>query len=153
VALDSAFAMAWSQLSRSYSNLYYNVVRKEPGSARRAKEALDRAEALSPGSPVVRRARYTYLANVLNDQAGALQEIDGMLRVSPNDPTLLALSAGGDLGRGELGTALAKLERARDLDPRSAIVLTNLTQVYAMLDRGADGSRPARRWSAFARST
>jgi tetratricopeptide (TPR) repeat protein len=100
--------------------------------------ALARAEELAPGSGFARRARYIYLTNVVGDQAGAIAELDDMLRTYPNDATLLATSAQFDRQRGELGTALAKLERARDLDPRQGNVLSNLSSVYVALGRYAD---------------
>ena len=138
VALDSAFATAWSLLSGRYSVLYSNSVDKGSALARRAKEALDRAERLAAGAMHVRRARVSYLASVVNDVPGSTAELDGMLRVTPNDPTLLARSANGDLLRGELGASLAKLERARDLDPRSRIVQRGLVNLYMALDRAPD---------------
>jgi len=51
---------------------------------------------------------------------------------------LLTLSANGDLERAELGTALAKLERAREVDPRSPAVQGALAGVYSALGRGED---------------
>jgi len=113
-------------------------VRKDPAVGRRAQEALARADALAPGALFVRRARWVYLSNVANDQTAAQVELDGILRESPNDASLLSASASADQARGELGTALAKLERARELDPRSVGVLGNICSVYQALDRGAD---------------
>jgi Flp pilus assembly protein TadD/TolB-like protein len=137
VALDEGFAHAWAQLSVRYATLFAAVSRI-PANAERAKLALERAEALAPGADFVRRARYAYLNNVVGDQAAAIAELDDMLRTYPNDAALLSTSASFDRLRGELGTALAKLERARDLDPRQANALSNLSSVYAALGRGAD---------------
>ena len=50
-----------------------------------------------------------------------------------------------DMGAGDLGSALAKLERAREIDPRSYITLYSLSQVYDYLGRACgrrgDGGR------------
>jgi len=138
VALDATFAEAWSALVRSVASFYNNSVEKDLADVQRAREALERAEQLAPGAIHVRRARYAYLSQVVNDQAGAAAELDGMLRDVPNDPVLLTLSANGDLERAELGTALAKLERAREVDPRSPAVQGALAGVYSALGRGED---------------
>jgi TolB-like protein/tetratricopeptide (TPR) repeat protein len=137
VALDEGFAQGWALLSIRYANLLGNVSRT-PANAERSKVALARAEALAPGADFVRRARYVYLSTVLGDQPAAIAELDDMLRTYPNDAALLATSANFDLQREELGTALAKLERARDLDPRQGNALSSLSTVYVALGRYAD---------------
>jgi serine/threonine-protein kinase len=137
VALDAGFAQAWASLSSRYATLFANVSRT-PANAERSKVALARAEELAPGSSFVRRARYIYLSNVVGDQAAAIAELDDMLRTYPNDAVLLATSATFDRERGELGTALAKLERARDLDPRQGNTLATLSSVYVALGRYPD---------------
>ncbi|HEX5633478.1 MAG TPA: protein kinase, partial [Gemmatimonadales bacterium] len=142
VALDSQFAEAWARLSARCANLFVNRYR-DPALAARSKEALDRAVALRPDAFITRRARFNYLSSIEGDLAAARAELDQLLRSAPNDAAVLASSAGFDLEQGDLGTALSKLERARELDPRSVGTMSNLATLYTFLDRGTDAVRTA----------
>jgi TolB-like protein/tetratricopeptide (TPR) repeat protein len=137
VALDSAFVEAWARLASANTNLYGNGT-PDPRVAARAKEAMERAVALSPDRAMVRRVRAGYLLSVAGDEAAGGTEIDRALRAAPNDVALLASSGSQDMNRGDLGSALTKFERARQLDPRAAGNLANLVQAYTFLGRAAD---------------
>ena len=74
--------------------------------------------------------------------------MDLALRAAPTDAEVLSAAGLADMEEGDLGSALAKLERAREIDPRSYITLYSLSQVYDYLGRAADarghrGSRTA----------
>jgi serine/threonine-protein kinase len=140
VALDSMFADAWGSLSSGSTILYLNGNR-DPAVARRAREAMERVVALRPGSALARRARSRYLEIVAGDEPAARAEMDLALRENPNDATLLAMSGQQDINVGDLGSGLTKLERARELDPRSPSVLTNLVQAYTYLNRPTDAQK------------
>ena len=70
-------------------------------------------------------------------------EMDLALRASPTDAEVLSAAGLADMGEGDLGSALAKLERAREIDPRSYITLYTLSQVYNYLGRASDGEATA----------
>jgi Flp pilus assembly protein TadD len=137
VALDSTYAWAWAGLTIASSNLYLNGNR-HPRVAARAKQALDYAVALRPNAVRTRRARSTYLLNVAGDEQAASAEIDLALRESPNDASLLSSSGSQDMNRGDLGSALTKFERVRELEPRISGNLTSLVQAYTYVGRAAD---------------
>ncbi|MFL5520548.1 MAG: protein kinase domain-containing protein [Gemmatimonadales bacterium] len=137
VALDSTYARAWAALVIASSNLYTNGNR-DPRVAARAKAALDHAVALQSTARATRWARSVYLLNVAGDEQGASAEIDLALRESPNDAGLLSSSGSQDMNRGDLGSALAKFERVRDLEPRMSSNLNNLMSAYTYLGRAAE---------------
>jgi TolB-like protein/Flp pilus assembly protein TadD len=134
VALDSTFADAWALLGRSLTSVYNNGTR-DPQVARRAKEAVDRALALAPNtaSPHSSAARYHQLVD--RDANAADREINLALIAAPKDADVLAQSANVDMAAGRFEGALEKLQRARELDPRSQRTLSTLLTVLVNLHR------------------
>jgi tetratricopeptide (TPR) repeat protein len=55
--------------------------------------------------------------------------------VAPNDADILAIAAGVDSREGRIESATLKLERAREIDPRSASTLVSLQQMYVLQRR------------------
>ncbi|HQR18241.1 MAG TPA: protein kinase [Gemmatimonadales bacterium] len=134
VALDSTFVDAWAELSRALTAVYTNGSR-DPVVAARAKEAMERAIALDPNGPEGYAAAARYYGAVEPDQAKATAAIERALRVAPNDADILAIAAGVDSREGRLESATLKLERAREIDPRSASTLVALQQNYILQRR------------------
>ena len=134
VALDSSFVDAWAELSRALTAVYTNGSR-DPVVAARAKEAMERATALDPNGPEGYAAAARYYGAVEPDQAKATAAIERALRVAPNDADILAIAAGVDSREGRLESATLKLERAREIDPRSASTLVALQQNYIVQRR------------------
>jgi len=142
VALDSTFSDAWAALAISQSRLYSNGF-ASPAIARRAKEALDRTVALDPDAARTHLAAARYDLLVARNQELSRGEMDLALRAAPTDAEVLSAAGLSDMGAGDLGSALAKLERAREIDPRSYITLYSLAQVYDYLGRAPDGEATA----------
>ena len=134
VALDSTFVDAWAELSRALTTVYTNGSR-DPVVAARAKEAMERAIALDPNGPAGYAAAARYYGAVEPDAAKASAAIERALRVAPNDADILAIAAGVDSREGRLESATLKLERAREIDPRSAPTLVALQQMYVLQRR------------------
>jgi len=134
VALDSTFVDAWAELSRALTTVYSNGSR-DPVVAARAKEAMERAIALDPNGPAGYAAAARYYGTVAPDPAKASAAIERALRVAPNDADILAIAAGVDSREGRLESATLKLERAREIDPRSAPTLVALQQMYVLQRR------------------
>ena len=142
VALDSTFAVAWASLSIALTRLYTNGF-PSPELAGRAKEALDRAVALSPDAPQSHLAAARYRTLITRNANLSASEMDLALRSAPNDAEVLSAAGLDDVQKGDFGSALAKLERAREIDPRSYTTLYNLGQVYDALGRTADAEAAA----------
>jgi serine/threonine-protein kinase len=137
VALDSTFLDAWSELSRALARVFSNGSR-DPVVAARAKAAMERAMALDPNGSQGHVAAARYYRLVEPDEARATAEIEQALRAAPNDADILAIAAINDLQGGRIETSLTKLERARDLDPRSGTTLSLLHQAYVLSGRYAE---------------
>ncbi|HET9294499.1 MAG TPA: protein kinase [Gemmatimonadales bacterium] len=129
VALDSTFVDAWAELSRALGTVYTNGSR-DPVVAARSREAMERAIALDPNGPAGYAAAARYYGTVAPDAAKASAAIERALRVAPNDADILAIAASVDSREGHIESAVLKLERAREIDPRSAPTLMALQQLY-----------------------
>ena len=119
VSLDPSFAKAWANLSVTRSLLYVNgIPAPEVGEASRS--AAERSLQLAPGGADSRFALSSYLRLVVKDNARALEESNKGLAVDANNVDLLASAAASEMSLGRWEPALAHLERAQSLDPRSA---------------------------------
>jgi serine/threonine-protein kinase len=118
VALDSTFAQAWAQLSRAQAKYYYNVTPTR-AAADAARRAAERAAALAPGRPESQLALGDYHLSVLGSNAQALAAYEIGLKAAPGNAALLTASALAEQSLGRWEDALAHLERAAQLDPRS----------------------------------
>ncbi|MDX2263201.1 MAG: protein kinase [Gemmatimonadales bacterium] len=136
VALDSTFVEAWARLGATLSLVYANGNR-DPDVRRQAKDAIDRALALAPGRAVAIRASATY-ANALGDSEGRDRAIARALAIEPDNAEILASAGGSDFARGDYAEALAKFTRARERDPRSALILQRLVDALTNLGRARE---------------
>ncbi len=134
IALDSTFALAWAQLSRARSLLYFIGV-PTASDAEGARMAAERALALSPGRAEGHLALADYYNFVRQDWVPALQEYAAGRKRAPNDADLLkgeALVARSQGRWEESGTAL---RQAQALDPRSIATARRLATSLVWLRR------------------
>jgi serine/threonine-protein kinase len=134
VGLDSTFAEAWSELSRALGALYSNST-PDPAIAERAKATADRAVALDPEGAVGQKALGSYYLSVRKDATEAERHIALALQAAPNDAELLATAAGAERSLGRMDAALARLQQARRIDPRSLRVAVSLQNTLLWLRR------------------
>ena len=134
VRLDSGFVDAWAQLSAAVGTLYSNSV-PDPAVAARAKFAAERALALDPAGATGESAVARYHLAVRRDAAEAERHMARALAAAPHDATLLAATARVERGLGRMDAALAHLQQARALDPRSIGVTISLQTVLLWLRR------------------
>ena len=134
VALDSAFALAWAQLSRARSTLHLNGPRA-PGDAARAQHAAERAIALGPTIPQAHFARALYLSAVRREHAQAIEEVRLGLRHAPRDAELLSMAGLAEQQLGRWDEAVAHFREAESLDPRSLATARRLARALLWLRR------------------
>src|SRR2546422_3025948 len=118
VTVDSAFALAWARLAQARA-FAYGMLGNLPADARAARVAVERAQALAPGSPNVQLALGIYQQQVPNDLLRALEADRVGLERAPANADLLSSAAVGEVGLGRLDGALAHLDQALNFDPRS----------------------------------
>jgi len=120
VQLDSSFAQAWSQLSRARTSLYSNGV-PDTTLVRLARVAAERARELRPNDPLTYLALGDYYGNVNPvDNERALAEYERGLLLAPDHVDLLSAAVMTETSMGRWEGVTAHLDRAAQLDPRSA---------------------------------
>ena len=134
VALDSNFAVAWTQLSRAYSNVYGNGT-ASPADARAARRAADRALALAPSGPGGRLALADYYRQVEGDNEKVLEQATAGQRTAPANTELIVDVALAEAALGRWEPALEHLRRAEQLDPRSVQTARRLGTFLLFLRR------------------
>jgi eukaryotic-like serine/threonine-protein kinase len=136
-ALDSTFVEAWSRLSASLSQLYFNGT-PDPVIGGRAREAAERAMALDPTGAPAHLAMASYAQMVTKDMLKAEEHMTLAVRAAPNDPVILRRAAGVEQTLGRWDEAQLHLEKARRLDPRSAATLATTARLYFSIRRHRD---------------
>ena len=152
VALDSNFALAWTQLSRVHS-LIYSFASSTQEEVRKAQDALGRAQALAPERPATLLAVGQFEGYVRGDWKAAAEAYETGLRLSPTNTDLLSAAARAELSLGQWDQAMAHLEQAQQLDPRSVATVDNLTRSLVYLRRWSEARSAADRGLAVAPAT
>src|SRR3989454_1922707 len=121
VGLDSVFGLAWARLAEAGAYVYA-VTKPTPAQADATRWALEHAVKLAPGAPETQRAVGIYEYLVRGDATAALQAFEAGLTRAPTNTDLLTSAASAEQVLSRWGQALARLERAQALDPRSVRV-------------------------------
>jgi serine/threonine-protein kinase len=149
VALDSTFVEAWAQLARAEA-WSYNVGTPIPAAGEAARRAAERAAALAPGRPESQLALGYYYQYVISDNARALAAFEAGLKTAPGNADLLTGSALAEQSLGRWDAALAHLQRAQTLDPRSVLTARRLAGTMVWLRRYQEALPLAERAIALA---
>ncbi len=134
VTLDPSFALAWAHLAYARSLLYYNGV-PTPDLAESARAAADRSLQLAPGLPDGRLAMSVYLQYIAKDNVRGLEQVSQGLATEGGNADLLWCAASAEVGLGRWDQALAHLEHARSVDPRSVRTASRLASTLLWMRR------------------
>ncbi len=149
VALDSTFAAAWTQLSRTHSILYYNGS-TGGGAAAAALTAAQRAAASAPDGVQAHLALGDYYNFVLNDYTRAGEEYGAGLRQAPANADLITMTGIVQQSLGHADSALVYFRRAMTIDPRSALPARRLARTLLWLQRYPEARDASERGLAIA---
>jgi TolB-like protein/Flp pilus assembly protein TadD len=128
-SLDPEFLEAWYRLSLHHSSIYFQIDRSQDR-LDRAKEALERAEALDASHPLTRLARGAYLYYGHRDYDRALTEFTATMEAQPNDARAQRWVSYILRRQGKLQESIDVLEGAVKLDPQNTEGLNNLAASY-----------------------
>jgi len=134
VELDSSFAPAWAQLSRTHSYLYYIGVPTALGDSE-ARAAAERALSLAPGLAEAHLALGDYYHWVRRDGTAALAAYTRGGKLAPNNAELLKGIGLAERSRGNWELSQQVFTRAFALDPRSVSVARRLTYNLTRMHR------------------
>jgi len=132
VALDSTFALAWAQLCRAQSFLFYSGY---AASDTRARAAAERALALAAGLAEAHLALGDYYNFVRKDFAHALSEYQAGRKLAPNNAELIKGVALVARSQGRWDESQAALREGQTLDPRSTGIARRLAHTLLILRR------------------
>ncbi len=118
VAVDPGFMEAWAELSYAATSLYANGV-PTAALAQRAREAAEKAVALSPNRPEGYAALGGYERLVANDLQRAAEQYEKGRRLAPGEPRFLFATALVEQGLGRWEASVDHLRQAERLNPRS----------------------------------
>ncbi|MGA7540727.1 MAG: TIR domain-containing protein [Steroidobacteraceae bacterium] len=147
VELDPQYALAWSGLSRSWTDLGANFLEGAPAqdAYSKAREAVNRALSLSPDLAAAHVARGFLLRNADFDWRGAEAEFRRATELAPNDG-----DAKSELGNqlatyGELEMAIELTRQSLATDPLRADGYLGLAILLAAYNRPGDAEQAIRR--------
>lgn len=132
VDLDPEFADAWAGLSMIIS---WNAQGLSNVKIERARKAITRADALTPGSASVEMARGYYAYYVERDFDTALEHFRAADRLRPSDAGVKAAIAYILRRQGDFDGAVRQLGRAIELDPRNVGLYLSQAETLAFLRR------------------
>jgi serine/threonine-protein kinase len=134
VALDSAFALAWVQLSRAHSFAYLNGT-PTAADAEGARKAAERALVLTPSLAEAHLSFGDYYNSVRKDWTRALTEYVAGRKLAPDNVDLLRGEALVARSQGRWQESQAALRQGLTLDPRSIATARRLAQALLWLRR------------------
>ncbi len=129
VTLDPSFALAWAELSRIRSYIYFNGI-PSPDMAESARAAAVKALELVPDLPSGRLAMSMYIRSVDKDNVRGLEQCRLGLEIDGSNVDLLAQAGTAEMSLGQFDATLAHLEKARSLDPRSVTTVSRLALLH-----------------------
>jgi TolB-like protein/Flp pilus assembly protein TadD len=153
--LDPRFAQAYAGLAATELQMYQSTYDMSmtphltfPERLTRVKQAADEALRLEPGLPDLHRTLAGYY-EALGDSAQAERQFELWGRAAPSDPQAIAEQAARQAAQGKWQDAQASLERALQLDPRSASLLARAGAIYTRAGRYRQGEPYYDRWVAL----
>ncbi len=151
VTLDSSFALAWAQLSRAYSFLYWNAP-DHSAAAMAAQRAAERSLTLAPKGADGYLALGNYYEMVRYDAPRALEQYTKGRQLAPKDARLLAWAGWAEFLLRRVDEGIAHMREAEVLDPRRVEIAHSLTWPLLTRRRYAEALSTAERARALAPS-
>jgi len=141
VELDPTFALAYAQLSRAHSRMYWLHCDHTEERLALAKQAIDKAFQLNPNLPEVHLALGHYYYQGHLDYERALEQFAIARKSQPNNSELLSFIGYVQRRQGKFEQGLANIKRASELDPRSGQLEEEVGETYMLLRNYPEAER------------
>ncbi|HCO96439.1 MAG TPA: hypothetical protein DIU00_21280 [Phycisphaerales bacterium] len=119
IELDPNFALAYTQLARAYSRIYWFRYDRSEDQIARTKQAVDKAFELDPDLPEAHLALGQYYYHCHLDYDRALEQFDIARKGRPDDGEPLSMICFVKRQQGKCEEALDNIEEAYNLNPLS----------------------------------
>ncbi len=133
VTLDPTFVEAWADLSTFHSSVYNSPFDRTESRLLKAREALERAEALAPNHHKTLLARGNYLYYCFGEYDKALEYYLRVIDLVPNSDSGWAQAGYIYRRQGKWAQHLETIQHALELDPRNEVTLGNIADTYSCL--------------------
>ena len=141
VALDPKFALAFARLAKAHGDIYWANTDRTAKRLALMRAAVDTALRLDPDLPEAHRALAHYYFWGLRDFDRALAELSVAAEGQPGSSEIFS-ARGAILRRsGRLTEAVANLDRAMELDPRTPQLPFNIANIHGATRHYADAVR------------
>ena len=141
VSLDPKFALAWAELSRGHTSMYHFRFDYDEARLAKARECADRALVLQPDLRQGHLALGYYYYQGRKDYAQAVEEFRKAAATNADDPDAVEAMAYVLRRQGRWDEALALMEKAYSLNPRSVGLVTSLASTYGSMRRYPEALR------------
>lgn len=130
VEIDTTFALAYGELARAHARLIY--LRQDMSESRleKANQAASKALRLGSGQPRVHLALGYYYLYAFRDKDEALKQLEIAEKDLPNDIEIIVEKAAIVVTRGQWEENINLLEKALQLNPQDASIITDLAEGY-----------------------
>ncbi len=152
IELDPTFALAMGELAKLLVELHW-YGNRDPLPRDESRLWIERALALQPDSPRLQLIMGEHRYRGWLDYEGALEWLDKAEQGLPGSGELFALRGFIARRAGQAHEALAALEKAAALDPRSGQVLSSLVETHGLLGDVAQAQTWDRRLAALPGAT
>ena len=150
VELDPTFALAYAQLSRKHTTMYWYYYDRSEERLAMAKQAAHKALELDPELAEARLALGHYYYHGHLDYDRALEQFAIARKSQPSNSDLLAYIGAVQRRQGKFEQALANIKRASELDPLSSFLAKEVGDTYVLLRNYPEAERYFNRAIALA---
>lgn len=141
VNLDPEFALAYAELSRTHSLVYFHGYDRSSDRIGKAKSAVEIACSLKPESTEVHLALGYFHYYCKLDYELAYKELNKVKQQRPNDSRVLALTGAIVKRQGKITEAIDYYRRAFEISPRDASLLHEIGCAYMTLRNYSEAQR------------
>ena len=141
VELDPMFTLAYAQLSRPHSMMYWFYYDRSEQRLAMAKQAVDKAFQLNPELPEAHLALGHYYYHGRLDYDRALEQFAIVRKIQPNNGELLSWIGYVQRRQGKFEQALANIKKASELDPLSNVLAWEVGLTFMLLRRYPEAER------------